>query len=277
MSEPTQPIKTLKIPSLPSVVARVCSMVDDPEVGIWEVGEAIAEDPAITANVLRMANSATYGLQREVGTPGEAATVVGARALRDLTLQAVVMDEFDHLVSDSAIDVRALWKHDVIVAHVGKQLARKSRAATKPAPDDVYTCGLLHDLGRLVLLDNLRLEYTNLLAEADAAGQPRHELEAAKLGTTHMEVGATVIESWKLPVLIEDVARRHHDPLPENEGCTALSLVLLADAVADAALSGDYDVPESLLESVPSALELPKAKVFEVYEWAVENSSAQIV
>lgn len=225
----------LKIPTLPSVVTRICSMVDDPEVGISEVGEVLAEDAPMTATVLAMANSASYGLQREVGTTAEAATVLGARALRNLTLQAVVIDEFDHLQRLSHFDVSLLWKHGALVAHLSKRLARACRAPEVPNPDEVYTCGLLHDLGRLVMLDGLRERYVKVLESARDREMPSHELEKLFLGTTHMIVGARVITDWNLPSLIAEVALEHHAEPNAPSDNIALGLVMMADAMAHAA------------------------------------------
>ena len=264
-------VRTLRIPTLPSIVTRICSLVEDPEVGIREVGEAVAEDPAMTATVLRVANSATYGLNRQVATTAEAATVLGARALRDMTLQAAVIREYEHLQSIAGFDVRLLWKHGALVAHLAKHIARELRSPASPEPDEVYTCGLLHDLGRLVLLDGLREPYLKVLEESRKLEQPSHLLERERLKTTHMRVGSKVLERWSLPAVIAEVAMKHHGTTPSEAGCSELGIVMLADTLARDIEAGTREAPASeVLSEHQAALGLSADKMAEVYEWALE-------
>ena len=263
--------RTLRVPTLPSVVTRICSLVEDPEVGIREVGEALAEDAGMTATVLRVANSAAYGLNRQVGTTGEAATVLGARALRDMTLQAAVIREYEHLQGIAGFDVRLIWKHGALVAHLAKRIAQDLRSPTSPSPDEVYTCGLLHDLGRLVLLDGLREPYLKVLTESRRRGQPSHQLEREHLRTTHMRVGSKVIERWNLPTVIAEVAMNHHGITATEAGLSEVGMVMLADILAYEVESGTRETPANdSISQHQAALGLSGERLAEAYAWALE-------
>ena len=268
--------RSIRIPTLPQVATRLTAMVNDPDVGMREVGAVLAQDPPLTATVLRYANGAAYGLRNRVASAEDAATVLGARALRNLTLQAAVIDGYEHLTADAKLGIRSYWEHSVLVAHLTRRLAFRHRAQRPTDPDEAYTCGLLHDLGRMVLLDNLRGGYVELVAEASEDGTPLHVAERKALRFTHMDLGRNVVRNWNLPDTIEAAVMRHHEPASRQESFDYSDLTRLADELAHAveAIEPVRRHGGEAREEVAQALGVPLKEHAEVIEYALAASTS---
>ncbi|MFT5732515.1 MAG: HD-like signal output (HDOD) protein [Planctomycetota bacterium] len=242
----------INIPSLPSVVARVCEMVEDEGTGIREIGDTVAEDAPMTAAVLRMANSSIYGLERTIGTAAEAATVLGARRLRNLVLQASVLEEYDELRWATTVDIDAIWKHALLVGQLTKRLTSACGYSMAPHPEDAYNFGLLHDLGRMALIDTLGAEYLALLEEAKHRGVAAHDFEITSLGFSHQDAGARIAEVWGLPAALVDAVGHHHD-IHAAKDARAAALVACSDRLAHSVASEE---PLQTCEVVPARIQM---------------------
>ena len=222
----------ITLPTLPEVVMRITSMVDDPKVRISDIGAVIAQDPAITAKVLRIANSAFYGLGSKVISPEQAATVIGGRSLRNIALQASVIGRFEHLGRQFEFDLNEMWVHSVFTAQLCQELARRAPNPCGLGPEEFYTCGLLHDVGKAVLLESLREEYVAVHQAAKASGEALHLAEERMLSLTHFEVGALVAQRWQFPEPVSHAIRYHHGPRDEVLSHPATAVVALCDQLA---------------------------------------------
>jgi putative nucleotidyltransferase with HDIG domain len=222
-------IEQIRIPTLPEVVLRVSELVDDPKTGLMEIAQEIATDAPLSARLLRLANSATYAVREPVVDLGQAATLLGARALRNLVLQAAVLEMYQHVRSTPDLDTRLVWRHAIFVARTSERIARGAGLARRPSPQSSYTCGLLHDLGKMVLLDNLGDAYLDALREAREHALPAHVVEEELIGFTHQEIAARVARRWNLPEPLQEVLLYHHGPLERILEVPAVAVVALAD------------------------------------------------
>ena len=221
-------LSSIRIPSLPGVVARLQRMLADPNAGLAEIGAVVATDPPLAAKVLRTANSAAYGLREPVQTLHRAITVLGIRALRNIVLQVCLVDEFAHLANDERINLERLWRHSIAAAMVAQSLG--TRAGTRLVdPYDAYTCALLHDLGKLVLFETEREPYAAIIQEADALQTTTYSIERERLGFTHAEVGGLLARQWGLPDDIVQSIRLHHADRKELMLSPMAALVSLSD------------------------------------------------
>ena len=139
----------INLPTLPQVVAKINSLVDDPDVGTREIGAAVSEDAPIAAKVLKIANSAYYGLRETVLSTEHASAVLGVRQLRTIAMQASVISQFEHL-KQSTFDIDGLWRHSIVTGHACAAVARRCRARIGLAPDEFHVVGLLHDMGKIL-------------------------------------------------------------------------------------------------------------------------------
>ena len=222
----------VQIPTLPEVVMRIGNMIDDPNVGLQEMGKLVAADPAITARVLRLANSGYYGLSEPVCSAERAVTVIGARSLRNVAMQVSIVKQYEHLASVSDFDLEDLWRHSLATATICQALAEACYRRTGLAPDDFYACGLLHDIGKVVMLESLGDRYVECLRYARRTGSTLHEAEQQMLSFTHIEVGALLAARWQLPEKVAMAIEYHHGPKEMIVGNPHIAVVAIADQIA---------------------------------------------
>ncbi len=230
--------KSLNIPTLPEVVRKMREMIADPKAGAADVGRLVAQDPPLAAKVLKIANSAYYGLSQRTVSTEQACTILGLRVLRNVVTQAAVMTRYEHL-GGRGLDLDALWRHSQFVAQVSYQLARAARAHLGLTPEELQACGLLHDLGKVVLLESLGDEYVGALELARAQGLPMHVAEKRMLGFDHTDVGALVAVQWGLPSSVAAVIQYHHGPREAVASNRAVALVANANLLVQRTEAGN--------------------------------------
>ncbi|HJQ83555.1 MAG TPA: HDOD domain-containing protein [Candidatus Binatia bacterium] len=193
------------LPTIPTVLAKILQLVDAESSSGKELIAVIERDQALTGKMLRLANSAFFGQTRRVATIPRAVVLLGFSTVRNLALGVKVWDALGAGVARSRLE--ELWSHTVAVAVATKALAGRLRAGD---PDEAFTAGLLHDVGRLVLAMRFRDEYWRAVGGASEAGEVEG-LEAANLGVDHAEVGGWILEAWSLPPTIVEAVRHHHE------------------------------------------------------------------
>lgn len=211
--QPGSPVlsRNFTIPTLPSVVQRLQKLLEQPDAGVREIAAVVEEDAPLAAKVLKIANSSFYGLREKVVSTRHAASVLGVRVLRGVVTQASVIKQFEHL-DGVAFDLDALWRHSILCAQASQFAGRRARGAIGLAPDELHACGLLHDLGKVVLLDNLRERYLELVATAQERQVELVVVEREALGFDHAEVGHVVATRWSLPAQVCGAILLHHAP-----------------------------------------------------------------
>ena len=194
-----------QLPPSRAAALRVVQVVDDPESGANDVARAAGADPALTARVLRVANSAYYGLCGRVGTPSFAVTVVGFQTVRSLAAVAAAG------MAGAADLPPGFWDRAASVASACSLLARRVSA---PAPE-AFCAGLLHDLGSALLFRHDRHRSDELIAEAAGGPVSLQELQRREYGATAGTLCADVLASWRFP---DDLcfAIRHQDDDPSD-------------------------------------------------------------
>lgn len=228
----------LTIPTLPEVVLRINEVMAQPDTGCAEIGALVAEDAPLAAKVLRLANSAYYGLAGRCGTTEHAATVLGIRVMRTIVMQVSVMGMYDHLDGGDAFSVRRLWEHASLTGHLSSRIARKANVPGL-RPDEFFVCGLLHDVGKVVLLDGLGASYLELVKRSTAEGTALHHTESQELGFDHSQVGALLARRWELPKMICEAIELHHAPTGQIDANQVVSLVAHADVMAHRVEDGE--------------------------------------
>lgn len=221
----------VQIPSLPSVVARINALLENPDAGTREIGAEIAKDAPLTTKILRVVNSAAYGMRTKVVSTEQASAVLGMRALRNLVLQVSVIGQFKHLEA-SDFNLKGLWRHGILTAQLSQNIATLARIKKSLEPEEYYTCGLLHDLGQVLLLDYVGDEYIKVVKKAKTERRELHEVEEEMLGFSHAEIGARVALRWGLPGEIVSAVQFHHGPQDEIEAEPTVAIVDLANRVA---------------------------------------------
>lgn len=230
--------KSLSIPTLPVIVQRVAQVLQDPQAGSREIGALVAQDPGIAAKVLKIANSAYYGLRERCLSTEQASTVLGMRVLRNVVTQAAVISQFDHLAG-SEFDLDGMWRHSVLTAQAAHMLAKRARGSLGIGADELYTCGLLHDIGQVVLLENTGAEYVEIVRRSQRENLPLFVCEEQHLGFTHTDVGAMIAVQWGLPTQIASAIEFHHGPREAVERDPVVALIAHTNLAVQRAAAGN--------------------------------------
>lgn len=181
--------------SLPDIYFQLSEMLHDARFSLADIGKVIAKDPALSARLLRVANSPYYGFQARVDTISRAVTVIGSDDLSSLILATTVVDCFGNIPSE-LIDMTSFWMRSVHCAVIARLLARHSAVLHS---ERLFLAGLLHDIGSLVLSQKIPDQYTEVLLAADHNRALVAGLEQKLIGFTHADVGRELLKTWGLP------------------------------------------------------------------------------
>ena len=210
----------LDLPTLPTVVAKIVQLVDNPRTNAATLARLISSDPALTARMLKMANSAYYGFPRRIGTINLAIVVLGFNTVRDLAVSASLVERVSltHEGNDLLGD---FWEHSVSTAVASRMLQRSAHGSTV---GEAFVAGLLHDIGRLVVARYLPEEYLRVQVQLDKDEQPIWTIEQELLGMDHGGIGGALCKHWNLPEGICDAITWHHLPMagPERDPLTCI-------------------------------------------------------
>ncbi len=211
-------ISRKNLPTIPAVLAKILQLSDSIDANGKDLIAVIEKDQSLTSKMLRLANSAFFGQSRRVATIPRAVMLLGFTTVRNLALGVKVWDTLGSGIARPRLE--ELWMHSVACAMAAKAVAAKVRAGD---PDETFTAGLLHDVGRLVLAMRFRDDYWNAVG-GTAETEPVDALERQVFGVDHAEVGAWMLEAWALPPAIVEAVRLHHNASARASGPGLLAL-----------------------------------------------------
>jgi len=245
--------------SLPEVCMRLNDLLRDEQATADDVAEVLRTDPGLTARLLKLVNSALYGLPRRVDTVSRAVALVGMEEIRNLALASSAAEAFRRLPVRLA-DMDAFWRHSVYCANLSSVLGAPGRG---PGRERLFVSGLLHDVGWLVLFHEVPDPTRRVLEEARGDWDNLHRLEHEILGLTHADVGAEILKAWDLPDTLWEPVAFHHDPQGASRHPAATAVVHIANGVAavrepgllsvDAGPDAPYPVQEPAWEAAGCA------------------------
>ena len=265
-----------ELPSLPEIYLRVSQQLEDETTTVQHIGDTVQTDPAITSRVLKMVNSAYYGLPNQVSSVAQAVSLLGRERLKHILIGSVLRGVFSGR-DNPAFSMQAFWQHSIKTAIIARELARHVGAIAEP--EAMFTAGLLHDIGRLLLSNSVP---ERMLAVEEYMVRQRVDVLGAELqviGLTHTAVGETLMQHWGLPSLLIDCARCHHEPVHDGPNRHATHLVYLANQLSHYVppldddetrdILGDianWDMQPFSLEQIAVACQHADELVFEVME-----------
>jgi putative nucleotidyltransferase with HDIG domain len=216
------------LPSVPALYVEMVHELQSPEASIQKVGQIVARDPAMTAKILQLANSAFFGRQRRVSNAYEAVTYLGLNTIRDLLLAVHAFRQFKPSKAGT-FSIEELWEHSISTSAAARKIA-EDEGADKEMTDDSFTAGLLHDIGKLMLACRLPKAYGEAMDLAKMNNLPLWLAERQVLSATHAEVGAYLLGLWGLSDAIVEATAYHHRPSESSNGSfSALTAVHAAD------------------------------------------------
>lgn len=203
------------LPLFSGTAMQLIRTVDREDVAVAELSRLISTDAALVAHLLRIVNSSYYGLSRRIGTVGDALAVLGVNLIRRTVTAAVLQRPLFAYLHDTSV-ARAFWRHGLLCAALSRHLAMQKGLDGELA----YMAGLMHDIGRLVMLMKYP-QQSDVLLRAGGDGETGVERESALFDFDHAQVGAALLELWDLPSEIVRAADQHADATEPDDPMSA--------------------------------------------------------
>jgi putative nucleotidyltransferase with HDIG domain len=223
------------LPSLPSLYAEILDELNKEDASIQKIADIISKDLGMTTKILQLVNSAFFGVPRHIENPSQAVNLLGLNIVKALVLTLEVFSEFEQSKLNS-FDIEKLWNHSIMTGELVKRIARVEEA-DKQLIDDAYMAGLLHDVGKLILIDHFSDNYKEIINQTKSENITLYEAETRVLGTSHAEMGAYLLGLWGMADPIVEAVAFHHDP----QACPVQTFVPLAAVHTADALNKTYD------------------------------------
>ncbi len=231
------------LPTPPVVFSRINESISNPNSSAYQIASIISEDPAMSAKILRLSNSAFYGVRNEITSVKQAIITIGLEAIRSLVLSTSVFDAFK-TNPEFAQQQDQFWRHSLAVASACRVIARRVSADWIQDTDKVFSAGMLHDIGKLVLLAYFPNEWENIKKQIKGSQAKPIEVEKQILGYTHSDLGAALAERWNLPEVLQDAIAFHHNPLESPLKDSLAPSIYCGNFLSDMLLEEELDPDE---------------------------------
>ncbi|MEC9373560.1 MAG: HDOD domain-containing protein [Planctomycetota bacterium] len=216
------------IATLPEVTLKIIQLVEDPTSTAQDLHKVIAYDPALCSRLLKVVNSAFYGLPGQIGSINRAIVLLGLNAVKNIAIAASLAKLFRGGELSPNFSARDLWSHSVVAAAGSKMVADALKLGL---PDEAFLAGLIHDIGIIVEMQYDRHKLIDVVdqLEVSSDGTPAKsmlDVEQQVFGATHQDFGAGLCDKWRFPKSFALVAGGHHDPLSLPSGNRTLACVV---------------------------------------------------
>jgi HD-like signal output (HDOD) protein len=257
-----------RLPTLPTVVAQILNVAADPDSSALDLARYIAADQSLSANLLRLVNSAYYGFPRQITSITTAIVMAGFSEVRNLALTATAFGTIPK--SRSGFDRTQLWRHSVASAIAADRLAKLLQ---QPSDGAYFVTGLMHDIGKVVLDVLYPEEFSEAVQEAKRETRPLHEMEQERFDLDHAGAGALLAEHWDLPEQTTEAIRCHHTVDQCILDAQLTSVTALADFVTYEVELGDTSngLPPPFPKQAAEVLRATEENCAEVCQELVRN------
>jgi putative nucleotidyltransferase with HDIG domain len=257
--------------TLPESALRIARIVDDPNSSSADIGREIGIDIALTARLLRVANSAAFGQPGKIADINRAITVLGIKQVRDLTVGLAAIRTFDGIPND-LVTMETFWRHCLLCAVAAGQIASRRRGSGSSSP---FVAGLLHDVGQLILFNRVpELERVAILMSIDD-DRDLYLCEREAIGFDHQAVGLALAQKWGLPPELQECIAFHHEPQRAQAYPAEVATIHIANSIAVLSEIGSTRLSDAAPLS-PAALQLchmDEAAVVEVILQTTESAA----
>ena len=212
------------LPTIPAIVSKVASMLDNQEADPDEIADMILSDQVLAARVIRVVNSPLYRTNNQITSVKRALLFLGFKSVREMILTSYFVDGFKQ--KEQPFDMKMFWMHSFSVGAISRRIARQ---VDYPDIEKAYLVGILHDIGKVFLGHYCKDEYGQMLASIKNTSFTTYEAEYEFFGTTHCEVGLCLAQRWNFPSMYCDVISYHHTSEMATEDPLLTAIVSLAD------------------------------------------------
>lgn len=230
------------LPTLPIVIQRILTLVNDPRSTVRQIGGIINSDQSLTAKTLKLVNSAFYGFEKKISTVDQAIVIIGFDAVKNLAISASVFDIFKGIKQKSSFHRHGFWTHSIATAFISKEICEDINLGNT---GEVFVAGLLHDIGKLMLDIYFPEEMNKILYQAANMNLSFLQSEESLLSINHSLIGYYLAKRWNLPEVLTWPIRFHHHPQKGERFAETVSIVHIANIIAKAGKIG-YDGDNSM-------------------------------
>lgn len=240
------------IPTLPIIVNRLNSVIYSPQTSAKEVSKILSMDPALSSKILRIVNSAFYGLPNRITSVTHAIIMLGFNTVKNIAISSSVLDIFKKEATD-VNRLKEIWKHSIGVASAAKVIAKNLGQVVL---EEFFMSGLLHDIGYIALFVYQYEKFLEFVEKSKSSADSTIVLEKSIFGYDHQEIGGYLFQKWNMPKVLEEAVSFHHEPLLAREHNFAVDIICVADNIARALSLGNsgnvyvYSIPEELVETL---------------------------
>ncbi len=218
-----------ELTSLPEIFIRVSELLDDENSASAQIGKVVETDPSLTSRILKMVNSAYYGFPHNVASISQAISILGRDRIRQILIGAVLGGVFGHM-KNNVFFMEDYWHHSVKTAILSRLLCKQSDISEKA--EVLFTAGLLHQIGRLILVQKLPELSAQVQQALDTEEGDIYQIEKRIFGYTHCEVGGAFITQWGLPEILAQITLYHHTPDLAEDYIEEIRMVNLAKNIS---------------------------------------------
>jgi putative nucleotidyltransferase with HDIG domain len=256
-----------EIPTLFNVAMEIERLSLNPETTATQVSDVIRLDPAMAGKVLRLANSALYAGSHRIISLSQAISRLGFGEIRRLAVSIAVINSFKNFY----VDYERFWIHSITTAYLGMELLKRSNLNI--SAEKIYSCGLLHDIGVIILDQNFTALYSKVFEIAVKRRSDLQIVENKILGISHAEVGAYLMRKWNLPKDITEVIEFHHTPQNLKQNSNLAKIIYLANFICNnrGIDNGTGFFPDSFYDDIWDSLGLSIEEIPDILE-AVQGS-----
>jgi HD-like signal output (HDOD) protein len=222
------------LPTLPSVATHVFHIASDPHSSADDLTAIISNDPPLTSKLLKIVNSAFYGFPQRIGTVRQAVVILGSEEIVNLSFGLVASKVFEKTGQPGSFSPRDLWRHSLSTALIAQNICQRYPDFQKSG---VFTSGLLHDFGKIFLIENFNQAYEDIYEAVSRNNLPLFEMEEDRFGLSHAAIGEFLASNWNLPDTLIQAIACHHHPLLAPQHAQFAAIVGLADYLAHRAVA----------------------------------------
>jgi putative nucleotidyltransferase with HDIG domain len=216
------------LPTLPTIAMEVNNMLQDDDTSIKDLTQTIEKDQAIVQRILKLVNSAFFGFQSTITDISRAVAILGFNTIRNVIISVSVINAFKGKDTFKGFDITDFWVHSVGVAITSKTLAVKTRLHP---PEDAFTGGLLHDIGKIVLSQYFQDLFKKIWVSTRENNLSFYEAEHREIPIDHAQIGGYLAKKWGLPSGLIDTIRYHHVLSKSADGLNMMMIVHAADII----------------------------------------------
>jgi putative nucleotidyltransferase with HDIG domain len=254
------------LPTLPTTVAKIIELVDHPSTTAQTLSRIISSDQALTAQILKLANSSYYGFPQKINTVPLAIVVIGTETLKNMALSVSVIDRFSKFQHSMPFDIYLFWEHAIGTAIASRMLAKEIKYQVS---GEIFAAGLLHDLGKYVMSLYFKDDFSKVISKMIDEDKPMFKIEEEVFPEiSHAQIGAWLVEKWNLPTPIVMAINYHHNPIEAGEHQEIAWIINFGDYLTKkmgVGYSGDMSTPR-VYENIHEVLNLKNTESGELDE-----------